>query len=80
MEPRREYRGSVLYEELEEIQEIFFVSKGTMDIGYELNKSRKFVVRYTDKTVVGAYNCSFNKRSMFIFRCKTECKGYFIRK
>ena len=80
LEPRRESKGAILYEELEEIAEIFFVSKGTMDIGYEINRIKKFVLRYHDKTVVGAYNCCFNKRSMFIYRCKSECIGYFIRK
>ena len=30
--------------------------------------------------MVGAYNVSFNKRSLFIYKCSTECHGYFIRK
>ena len=80
LEPRRELKGTILYDELEEISEVFFLSKGSMDIGYEINRIRKFVLRHTDKIVVGAYNCSFNKRSMFIYKCQTECIGYFIRK
>ena len=80
LEPRCEPKGTVLYEELEEITEIFFVSNGTMDIGYEINKQRKYVLRYTNRTMVGAYNCTFNKRTMFLYRCRSECKGYFIRK
>lgn len=81
LEPRREKKGSILFQELEEISEIFFVSQGTVDIGYELNRQRKFVLRYSDKKVaIGAYNCSFNTRSLFIYRCKTETSGYFIRK
>ena len=81
LEPRREKKGSVLFEELEEITEIFFISQGTIDIGYEINKTTKYVLRYSDKKVaIGAYNCSFSTRSLFIYRCKTECIGYFIRK
>lgn len=30
--------------------------------------------------MVGAYNVSFNKRSLFIYKCSTDCHGYFIRK
>lgn len=30
--------------------------------------------------MVGAYNVSFNKRSVFIYKCSTDCQGYFIRK
>lgn len=80
LEPRREKRGAILFEELEEIAEIFFVSQGTIDIGYEINRQRKFVLRQTDKLVIGAYNCCFNTRSLFIFKCKSESSGYFIRK
>lgn len=80
LEPRFEPKWTILYQELEEISEIFFVSNGTMDIGYEINKQRKYVLRYTNRTLVGAYNCTYNKRTMFLYRCRSECKGYFIRK
>ena len=38
LEPRHELKGKVLFEELEEISEIIFISKGNIDIGYEINK------------------------------------------
>jgi len=38
LEPRHELKGKVLFEELEEISEIIFISKGCIDIGYEINK------------------------------------------
>lgn len=34
LEPRYEKKGTILYSELEEIAEIFFVSKGSTDVGY----------------------------------------------
>ena len=60
LEPRHEKRGDILYEELEEIQEIFFVQTGTIDIGYEINRQKKYVLRYTDSVSIGSYNCCFN--------------------
>ena len=80
LEPRFEPAGSILFEELDEINEIFYVSKGQVDIGYELNKAKKFVIRYTDKTVIGGYNCTFSKKAIFVYKCRTECEGYTIRK
>ena len=80
LEPRFEKKGTVLFEELQEISEVIFIGKGTIDIGYEINRQRRFVMRYTNKIVMGAYNCTFNKRAIFIYRCKTDCEGYFIRK
>ena len=80
LEPRFEAKGTVLFEELEEISEVIFVSKGLVDIGYEINKKKKYVLRYSNKVVIGAYNCCFNTRAAFIYRCKSDCSGYSIRK
>lgn len=30
--------------------------------------------------MIGAYACTFNKRSIFIYKTITNCQGYFIRK
>jgi hypothetical protein len=30
--------------------------------------------------VIGAYGATFNKRALFIYRTKTQCEGFFIRK
>jgi len=29
---------------------------------------------------VGGYNCTFNKRAIFVYRCRSDCEGYTIRK
>jgi hypothetical protein len=73
LEPRIEMEKSVLYEELDEINEIIFVQSGVMDIGFEINRIKKFVFRYNSNFVIGAYNCTFNQRSLFIYKCKTQC-------
>lgn len=31
-------------------------------------------------TSIGEYNISFNKRSQYIYKTKSICTGYFIRK
>ena len=80
LEPRLEKAQSILIEELDEVNEIFYVIKGQVDIGYELNKSKKYVIRYQDKTVIGGYNCTFNKKAIFVYKCRSECEGYTIRK
>lgn len=72
--------GTILFEELGEINEIIFFRDGILEVGYDINKIRKYVYRYESKYVTGAYNCTFNERSLFVYRCKTNCKGYYIRK
>jgi hypothetical protein len=40
LEPRFEQAGDILYEELEEIDEIIFITEGIVDIGFDLNMNR----------------------------------------
>jgi hypothetical protein len=80
LEPRFEPRGTVLLEEMDETNEVIFFTKGTVDIGYVMNLRTKYVIRQKDSVIIGAYCCSFNKRAIFVYRCKTDCFGNFIRK
>ena len=65
---------------MDEINEVLFITKGKIDIGYLMNYKTKYVIRQTDKIIIGAYCCSFNKRAIFVYRAKTDCFGNFIRK
>ena len=73
-------KGTNIFTELDEINEIIFVQNGTIDIGFEINKIRKFVIRLKNDYEIGAYNCTFNERSSFVYKCRTDCHGYFLRK
>ena len=80
LEPRQEDAGTILFQELDEINEVIFIETGECDIGYEINKQQKYVIRYSKSTVVGAFNCTFNKRAIFCYKANSECKGYSIRR
>lgn len=72
MEPRSEEQGALIYDQLEEVNEIFFIQKGCIDIGFKINQFSKYVVRMDpDKTqvVIGAYNCIFDKKTLFLYKC-----------
>ena len=60
LEPRYEEQGTQLFQELDEFNDIIFVQKGIVAIGYEINKKKKYVIRYKDRCVVGAYGVTFN--------------------
>jgi len=80
LEPRFESRGTILLDELEECNEIIFVYKGSVVVGYEINKVKKYCIRYQDRCVIGAYGVAFNNRSCCIYTALTNVHGYFIRK
>lgn len=67
LEPRREPKGTLLFNTLEEVNEIFFIEKGCVNIGFEVNRGFKFIVRLPAGGVVGGYNCTFNAKTLFVY-------------
>jgi len=46
LEPVQYSKNKVLFKELDEINEITFVVKGTIGVGFEINKNIKFALRF----------------------------------
>ena len=71
---------TIMFRELDEIKEIIFVQTGDVHIGFEINRRKKFVVQFADNGIIGAYECTFNKKTIFVYKSKTDVKGYMLRK
>ena len=46
LEPLRMKAGQVIFRELQEIEEVIFVHKGAVDVGFEINRREKLVLRF----------------------------------
>ena len=80
LESRTEEKDTILYRELDEIAEILFIESGIMDVGFEITRKPRYVVRLNKGSLIGAYNCCENVKTLFIFRCRTEIHGFMMRK
>lgn len=80
LEPISYAKNTVLINELDEFSEITFINKGIVMIGYEINKEKRYCIQFNDRCVIGAYGITFNKRASFLYACKTDVEGFFIRK
>ena len=80
LEPFYEKKRTVLVEELEEIQMIHFVTKGTVGVGYEINNQKFYILKFENRCVMGSYEIMFNRRSKFCYASLTDIEGYFVRK
>lgn len=49
---------------------------GSIDIGYEINREVRYCIRLGQKNVIGAYNCTFNKKTVFTYKV-SECMDAF---
>jgi hypothetical protein len=80
LEPRFEARHTIIIDELDEFNEIVFVSQGSVVIGYEVNKQKRYCIKYRNNCIIGPFGITFNQRSQFIYTTLTEIHGFFIRK
>ena len=68
LEPRMEQPGVILYKTVDEVDEIFFISTWCVDIGFEISRVSKYVVRLSGGGVVGAFGATFNQKTLFIYK------------
>lgn len=80
LEPIKKGPDILLYEELDECTEVLFFIEGEYNVGYTLNRQEKFPMRLKGHTCIGAYEVTYNKRTLFIYKTVEICWGYFIRK
>ena len=62
LEPRFTPRGEFFFDK-REVREVLFIQSGKVDVGYMYNDKQKYVLRYEGATVLGAYCCTFNRRT-----------------
>lgn len=79
LEPRFEHRRTIIYDELEDVNDLLFVHKGKVVVGYEINKQKKYTLVLRDKAIIGDNDVTFGKKSEFIYTALTNIEGFFIR-
>lgn len=81
LEPCHYARCHIVYNELDEFGEVIFIDRGTIMIGLEINKAKKFVIKLDNQCAIGAFGLTFNQRSRYIYKTVNEqAHGYYIRK
>jgi hypothetical protein len=58
---------------------VIYLEEGKFDIGYEINRKQKYVVRY-EKQAIGQFELCFERRMYFLIKAHSVCTGVFIRK
>lgn len=80
LEPRSGARNEVVFNELDEVNEVIFFMSGAVDIGFEINRHINYVLRIDNNILLGAYNVAYNKRSKFNYKLQKSCTGFSIRR
>lgn len=80
LEPRREEKNVIIYDELDEVNEVIFFEEGIVDVGFDLNRQKSYVVRIESDILIGGYHMTFDKRTECIYRSSMTCTGFSIRR
>ena len=80
LEPRIQQKNDIVFNELDEVNEVIFFMTGAIDIGFEINRKQAYVLRIDNNILIGAYNVAYNKRTKFIYKAYKECSGFMIRR
>ena len=80
LEPRREDRNVIIYDELDEVNEVIFFEEGVVDVGFDLNRKKSYVLRIESDILIGGYNVTFDKRIAFVYKTSQACSGFSIRR
>jgi hypothetical protein len=82
-------KGELIFDRLQEVEQVVFVEKsevdgeviGHTDVGFEVNGKKKFVLRLFQSTVLGGVQCMNHTMTLYIYRaCRDGFKGFCVRK
>ena len=80
LEPRFFKRKELIYDEREEVQEMYFICNGSFDVGFSIDKKPFYKLRFGPRNIIGAFNMFFEATSLILIRSYTFCEGYGVRK
>lgn len=80
LETRYINSGTIIVDEMQENNEIYFVNYGKIGVGFEIQKETKYVIFFENGSVVGTYSVINNCRAEFIHRAFSNVKALAIRK
>lgn len=59
---------------------MIFFETGIVDVGFDLNRVKTFVLRIDQDILIGGYNVTFDKRTNFVYKTSQLCTGFSIRR
>ena len=80
--PRLFFKNEIIYEQNEDVEEMYFIVFGMVEIGFKKNKNDKpkyYHILY-NRDYFGGYYTLYNIRSEYIYKAKEESKLYAINK
>lgn len=73
LEPRIEQADTTLFSELDEVNEVLFFTNGIYKIGFEINHTKTYPLRFKNSNIIGSYGATFHEKSEFIYKTVTIC-------
>ena len=50
-----------------------------LDVGYEISRKPRYVLRMPTGTIIGAWNCITGSKVLFQYKCTSDIHGFMLR-
>ena len=81
--PRKFEEGEILYDEEDEVPEIYFILEGSVGVGFRLGgvgRPFKLIKQMRDRTFICDFYVCNNKKSEFLYQATKEVKAFALQK
>jgi hypothetical protein len=72
--------SEIIFGELDPVEMVLFISEGTVNVGFIFNSNEKKVIRIKKENLIGGFECSYDQRSVYVYKVGQPVQGYFIHK
>ena len=73
-------KGDLIQNELENVNQIIFVTEGYYKIGFKMNYKSKYRMIYRRGTYIGGFELAYNQQSSYEYMTHTDLQGFFIKR
>ena len=72
LEPRQFFKGDLILQDQDDVDEIYFVMKGEYVVGYTINNKEYLVLKLGERNAIGDISMMFSRHSEFLYRAITD--------
>ena len=84
LEPRKVQVNDEIVPYRDNVYEMFFMSKGEYEVGYQFGGHQKYCLRIqcqrVTNDVIGGFNCMFAHKNYYFYRARAVMEGFIIRR
>ena len=68
LQPLQIQSREIIFGELDPVEMVLFITEGICNVGFVINSKQKFVRKIGKSNSIGGFECSYNRRSVYLYK------------